>query len=127
MNTSGLRLFDLAEARLTWTDKRQMALSRNVANASTPGYRSADIEPFEARMPGGKAASLHVTQPMHLLGLTPDTLAASNHASVHSVDGNEVTIDHELMRVAETESMHAMTAAIYKRYITMFNTALSRS
>jgi flagellar basal-body rod protein FlgB len=39
MGTTHIDLFNLAEQRLAWADRRQAVLAQNVANANTPGYK----------------------------------------------------------------------------------------
>lgn len=58
-------LFDLASSHARWLSLRQAAISSNVANANTPGYKAKDIEPF-SKLLDAKVVSLAVTNPKHL-------------------------------------------------------------
>ena len=42
-----VHLFDLAAQQARWLSARQVAVAENIANANTPGYRAADVPPFE--------------------------------------------------------------------------------
>src|SRR5277367_3695919 len=55
MGTTHIDLFNLAEQRLAWADRRQAVLAHNVANANTPGYKPHDLRAF-ADMLGGTSA-----------------------------------------------------------------------
>jgi flagellar basal-body rod protein FlgB len=43
-----VHLFDLASQQALWLSARQVAVAENIANANTPGYRAADVPPFES-------------------------------------------------------------------------------
>jgi flagellar basal-body rod protein FlgB len=128
MNSSGILVFDLAAQRLAWTERRQGLLARNIANAATPGFRPTDLNPFSQRLTRALAAEPIRTQAHHLEG-TRDSLLQSSRSNsvVQAPDGNAVTLDEQLTKVADTETMQALTTSIYKRYMGMFKVALDRS
>ena len=45
---SDIYLFQVASQKSQWLSARQTAVASNVANASTPGYRAVDVQPFSA-------------------------------------------------------------------------------
>ena len=126
-------IFDLAEKRLAWTDKRQEILSRNIANADTPGWRSVDLPKFadtlSAATGGGPAgAGLARTQLSHLVGTIPEgptgTAAKPNEVAP---DRNSVVVEDELAKVADTQSAQAVATNLYGKYMSFFRLALGRS
>jgi flagellar basal-body rod protein FlgB len=42
-----IHLFDLASQQARWLSARHIAVASNIANANTPGYKAADVPPFE--------------------------------------------------------------------------------
>lgn len=42
-----ITFFEIASQHANWLSERQKVVSENIANASTPGYRSKDISAFE--------------------------------------------------------------------------------
>jgi hypothetical protein len=46
MDPSSIPIFNLAEQRLAWTDRRQGVLARNIANLNTPNWQAKDLHPF---------------------------------------------------------------------------------
>lgn len=121
-------LFRLAEQKLAWVGRRQELLAQNVANASTPGYQPRDLPPFaQALAHAGSAASLARTDPMHLTG---NNSAQSGHAvrpRERSPDGNSVSMEDQLTKVADTAGTQELVANLYRKYHGMFRTALGRA
>jgi len=109
---------ELAERRLNWLDRRQTVLAQNVANADTPGYRPMDITPF-ARASG--TAGHLAGAPRRAAGAAEDRVAAEA-----TPDGNAVSLDREALRIAETDSAHALAMAVHRSVMGMFRLALGR-
>jgi flagellar basal-body rod protein FlgB len=119
----------LAEMRMRWLEARQRVLAQNMANADTPGYRARDLRPFaEALAAARPAAGMVRTDARHL----PPTrevdprVQRERRPPERSLDGNSVALDREALRIAETETAHALALTLYRRYIGMFRTALGR-
>lgn len=119
-------LFELAEHRLAWADQRQALLAQNIANASMPGYQARDARPFAQTLRNVTGLTPVQTAPGHLIG-TIDPIRQSSmtqRPKQRSPDGNAVSLDEQLTKVADTQTMLQMTAAIYKKYLSMFSMAL---
>ncbi|HJS85209.1 MAG TPA: flagellar basal body protein [Acetobacteraceae bacterium] len=126
MDPTRIALFDLAERRLAWTERRQAVLAQNIANADTPGWRPRDVAPFAARVDQA-GAGLARTDPRHLVG-TSDTsgLAKPIRPTGHQPDGNAVSLDQELTKVADTDTTQSLVSAIYHTYLGLFRTAIGQ-
>lgn len=130
MDLTSSALFTLIERRLAWTDERQQIIAENIANADTPGYHPADVAPFAASL--DRAASL---APVAMnagdipLPPLPDTSANSSGAAplVASPDGNGVSTETQLGKLADAESMQSFAINLYGAYLGMFRTALDIS
>lgn len=129
MDSTQIGLFDLAERRLAWADRRQVLLAQNIANANTPGYRPHDLKPFAATLAGANAIAPARTQRNHMSGLAGagQQIEAEPHPAARAPDGNAVTLDDQLIKVADTETTHALVTTIYKKYLGLFGMALGRS
>jgi len=127
MDPTQIGLFDLAERRLAWADKRQELLAQNIANANTPGFQARDLQPFAATLDHIAGTAPVRTQPNHLPGTATDTpQTITVHASTRSLDGNGVPLDEQLVKVADTETTQTLVTTIYKTYLSLFNLALGR-
>lgn len=126
VDPAGIGLFQMAERRLAWAGQRQAVLAQNVANANTPGYQPRDVAPFAAML-GSVAPGLAATDPGHM---QPAVGAAGlRHARPRerAPDGNAVSLEDQLVKVADTSSTQELVANLYRKYHDMFRTALGRA
>lgn len=128
MDPTAIPLFALADQRLAWVGSRQDLLSQNVANADTPGYRAHDLLPFDQAM---ARAAFNVTpartNPLHMAGTVPGIAAAGVALpGEQAPDGNSVSLDDQLERIADTQTMQELTTSLYTTYLGMFRTAIDR-
>ncbi len=125
MDPSNLSLFDLAEKRLAWVDRRQQLLAQNVANANTPGFQARDVPSFDAVLAGTQPGVAPAqTDPRHLAGTLPGGGRAHAIPGERAPDGNAVSLDDQLTRIADTDAAHDLATGLYKKYLTLFRTAL---
>ena len=128
MDHKRIGLFDLAERRLAWTDQRRAVLAQNIANANTPGFKPHDLKSFAATLGGAIAIAQVRTHPNHL-GTAGATALGEvvDRTHTQSPDGNAVALDEQLMKVADTDTAHALVITIYRKYLGMFSMALGRN
>jgi flagellar basal-body rod protein FlgB len=129
MDAKHIGLFDLAEHRLAWATQRQAVLAQNIANANTAGYKPHDVQAFSKTLANVQPVAPMRTQPSHLAGTlataAPNEVVDRTH--MHSADGNAVSLDEQLVKLADTETTHSFVTSIYRAYLGMFNTALGRA
>ncbi len=111
-------VFDLAARQASWLLAKQQVVAQNVANANTPGYRAADIKPFEASL---QTASLQLvaTSPAHFsIDETQDLSTAGNTAedSETYVSGNDVSQEQEMGKAGAIARAYALNTAIVKAF-----------
>lgn len=129
MNPMGDNLLALAERRLGWLESRQRVLAQNIANADTPGYQPRDLQSFAQLVAGQQSGvTLARTNAAHL-GPSAGEASARRDRSVteRTPDGNAVSLDQQALRIAETDSAHALTLNLYRRYAALYRTALGRT
>ena len=126
MDPSRIPLFDLADRRLSWIGQRQQVLSQNIANADTPGWRGSDLKPFAEHLARGSGLAPARTDSAHLAPTRNPAGAGKALTGERSPDGNAVSLDVELAKVADTESAHSLVTGIYQKYLAMFRTAAGR-
>ncbi len=127
MNSHSSDIFDLAERKLSWLDRRQETLSHNIANANTPGFRAKDTEPFSLAMSqAGAKMPLARSSPMHLTPTQAADPSARTVGGLHSPDRNTVNIEQQLTKIADTSMNQELVGNIYKKYTGLFRLALGR-
>jgi flagellar basal-body rod protein FlgB len=119
----GTDLLGLAEGRLKWLEAREAVLAGNVANADTPGYVPKDVAPFQGVLQQQMTMMLAQTEPGHLQGKA-ETATAKRSGGSESPDKNEVSLEDELEKVADTSDQQRFATNVYSLYMSMYATAL---
>jgi flagellar basal-body rod protein FlgB len=130
MSFADLPIFNVLQQKMTWLGNRQDVLSRNIANASTPGYMPQDLRAsdFEKTLSSVSRGSLLTSNAKHLGGGSlggGGFRAVDMPGSQSSPDGNSVVLEEQAMKVSETQMQYAEAAGLYKKMISMWRTALS--
>ena len=107
----GDRRIELLQRALGGLAQRQQAIAGNVANVDTPGYKRREV-PFEAELRasmGGPGAGRIATTSAGHIARAPSqasllSAAGGNRGNSRTGrnDGNDVDIDYEMTRMAET-------------------------
>lgn len=126
MDPTDIGLFRLAERRLNWVDQRQEVLAQNIANADTPGYRARDLAPFEASL-AAQGVTLTRTSPSHLEGPVGASGGREQRGHGKAPDGNTVSMEEQLGKVADTASTQELVTNLYHKYQGLFRTVLGRN
>ena len=136
MDLTSVPLLDVLRERMSWLSARQNILSQNVANADTPGYSAADLKPVDfekvlqqSTEPAAFQGGLVVTDPHHI-ATTPSTSSGfqSTAAGDDAIDqtGNSVSVEEEMMKVADTQAQYQAATNIYAKAISMMRTAIDK-
>jgi len=134
MNLTSVPLLDVLQKRMSWLSARQNVLSQNVANADTPGYSAVDLKPVDfekvlqqSTEPAAFQGGLVVTDPHHI-ATTPSDASGfqSTAAGDDAIDqtGNTVSVEEEMMKVADTQAQYQAATNIYAKAISMMRTAI---
>jgi flagellar basal-body rod protein FlgB len=125
MDPTRIPLFELAEQRLAWTDRRQEVLAQNIANLDTPRFQPKDIAPFAQALSSVAGTALARTDPGHLAG-TQDSANGllTPRPAAREPDGNAVSLDQQLTKVADTTTAQEVATSLYKKYLGLFTIAL---
>lgn len=125
MDVSSTDLFALAERKLGWLEQRQQVLARNIANSDTPNYQPRDEQPFNSAVSALSVTPVQ-TSPMHLSGGSPDAGLITVQGSDRAPDGNQVSVENEMTKVADTDNQQRFVTNLYSKYMSMFSTALGK-
>jgi flagellar basal-body rod protein FlgB len=119
-------LFQVASQKAEWLSARQTAIASNVANASTPGYRAVDVEPFATVLDHSPIA-MAATDASHLSspGLSLETLKSVETASPEeTLSGNSVNLERQMIELGDVNRDFSMTANIRRAFHQLILSAL---
>jgi flagellar basal-body rod protein FlgB len=124
MSGIGLPVISDLKTKLHWLQARQKLLAENVANADTPGYKPKDLKDVSDSF--DSMARLATTSSMHLSdeSAAPGARGAERFETVPS--GNAVTLEDEMMKVAETQGDYQAAAELYGRSLSLLKIAVGR-
>lgn len=121
----GLPLMEQLKGRMQWLQSRQKILAQNVANADTPGFKPRDLK---AQSGGSGGVQMMTTSAAHIgpsTGLgAPGTKGASKFETVPS--GNAVTLEDEMLKVAETQMDFQTAASLYNKSLGLLMIAVGK-
>lgn len=134
MNLDELPLMALLKQRMSWLSARQNVLAENVANADTPGFAARDLKPlnFEDVLKGTKSqagalSGMSMTDPRHISFAQPGSTAFADLSASDgeaAPNGNSVSLEQEMIKVAGTQAEHMAASNLYAKAIDMLKLAI---
>jgi len=134
LNISDMPLMAMLKERMSWLSARQNVLAQNVANADTPGYTAKDLKPVnfedilkDSTTPSQFQGGMATTDPRHISLTRP---GGTNYDDFSSPDseanpsGNTVSLEQEMIRVADTQAEFQAASNLYAKTINMMKTAI---
>lgn len=115
-----------------WHQERQRLLAENVANSDTPGFRPSDLSQldFDHKNPAAPmGVGLTRTSGSHIAatGAQSSNFRLDNKAKYAiRPGGNGVSIEDEMMKVANNQMDYQAATALYTRSLGLIKTALGR-
>ena len=122
-----LEIFQMAGAMARHAETRQTMVAQNIANADTPGYKARDIASFAETYRAQDASTMRTTRAGHLTGSSqPNDTRLIAGAGSESPNGNNVSLETEMMKSVENNGQHKRAMAIYKSSLNIMRLSLGR-
>ncbi|MDQ7080254.1 MAG: FlgB family protein [Paracoccaceae bacterium] len=124
-----LDILSMAQEVARYADQRHALIAENIANADTPGYKTRDLPPFERVFSQGEASlSLRTTRPDHIASANQDFVHETIRESglEASPNGNNVSLEHEMIKAAETRQNYDMALGVYFKSLEILRASLGR-
>ncbi|MDR7126835.1 FlgB family protein [Pseudotabrizicola sp. 4114] len=121
-----LGLTRMAQALAAHAGSRVEVVARNVANADTPGFRAMDLPAFASVYDDG-GFSLRGTRPGHIVNENSHSSSPVMSGSGMAVNGNDVSLDQQMMKAIEARQSHEMALAVYRSTSAIIRTSLGRN
>jgi len=129
MAIADIPILSMLRQRMDWHQERQRVLAENVANSDTPGFRPRDLrEPdFRNPAPAGGVALVR-SNPAHFgNGADASQFALDRNAKGDvRPAGNAVSLEEEMMKVAQNQMDFQAASAIYSRSLGLLKTAMGK-
>jgi flagellar basal-body rod protein FlgB len=121
----------MLKTRMHWHQTRQKLLAENVSNADTPGFQPKDLKVptfAPSGVPTGGAITAVRTDPNHLGGADSRSGEDARFARRFEVtpSGNAVSLEDEMLKVAQNQSDYQLAASLYQKSLQMLRTAVGR-
>lgn len=132
MPVSGLPILGMLRTRMQWHQERQRLLAENVSNADTPNFKPSDLAPLRLDAPGLSSPSIGVvrTSSAHLNGFGGGGSSlfplANARGSETRPGGNAVSLEDEMLKVAENQMDYQAAASLYAKSLGLVKSALGR-
>lgn len=135
MATGDIPLLSMLKDRMSWLSHRQDVLSQNVASADVPGYTPKDLkaQDFSSTLHASlaqfqSASTLTTTNPRHIAISAPhNSFTTKDTPDIAApAGGNSVSLETEMIKVADTQAQYQAAANIYAKTISMMKTAIGR-
>ncbi len=127
MDLSKIPLLTGLAARLDFLAARTTVIAQNIANADTPNYAAQDVKAPNFKAMAAAASEMRVTDPRHMAARSAmgaqgyDVQQAPDGEA--SLNGNQVSIETQAMKLSETRQEYALAASIYRKGLSMLRLA----
>ena len=124
---SDVYLFKVASQKAQWLSARQTAVASNVANASTPGYRAVDVQPFSEVLGASPPIVMASTNPGHMTPTASplDSLKeVETNSAEETLSGNTVNIEQQMMDLGDVGRDFSMTSGVRRAFHQLMLAAL---
>jgi flagellar basal-body rod protein FlgB len=129
MELQDLPLLTMLRQRMTWLNQRQDLLAQNVANSDTPRYVARDLKPldFDQLVGGAQGTNMMTTNSRHIAISSSRNGKFEDHETPDqefNPNGNAVSLEVEMIKVADTQAQYAAAANLYSKAVRMMKTAI---
>lgn len=124
-----IEILSLSRSLATYSGVRQTVVAENVANADTPGYTAQDLPDFEqAYRSSDTSSEIRRTREGHLGSAEVGGLdvASENQQGEASPNGNNVSLEGELVRAADVRSKHNLALSVYSTSLDILRASIGR-
>ncbi len=122
-----LDIFRMSAAMARHAGKQQAVVAQNVANADTPGYGAREMPDFKASyLPADTSGAQRATRTRHLHGSTDGAglPAVQDVREQSSPNGNQISLETEILKSVDAKRQHDRALAIYKTSIAVLRSTL---
>jgi flagellar basal-body rod protein FlgB len=118
-------ILSLASSLAAHAAERQALVAENVANADTPGYSAKDIGDFADAYQADGDLGMVRTRPGHIGGESSQAFVMTSTSGAEmSPNGNDVSLETEMVKSAEVQREHNLAIAVYGKSLDILRASL---
>lgn len=125
-----LQIFNMATAMAQHAGTRQATIAQNIAHADTPGYRAREVAPFaDTYRQDSNPHFQRATRAGHITGNASGFQAefiSADRNGAESPNGNNVSLEQEMLNATETKRQHDLALTIYKSSLNILRSSIGR-
>lgn len=129
MDYSKIGLFAMMKNKMRYMSERQAVISKNIANADTPGFIPRDLKQVDFKtLTQNAMGNVHVatTNAMHIEPKSSSSFNSKKRQTFETTPvGNAVVLEEEAMKMAENNVDYQATTTAYKKIVEMFRLVTS--
>lgn len=121
-------IMNMAARLSSHASERLGLVARNIANADTPGYHAQDLAPFaDSYQPNDEFVlrSVRLDQTKSIFSENKEIMVPLQVAAM-SPNGNDVSLEDEMMRASVIRQDHELALSIYKSSLDILRASLGR-
>ena len=143
MDLTSIPLMAALKKRMHWLHSNQSALSQNIANADTPGYKTQELEKQDfsglvddlssvggaKKMRAAPATAMRTTRAGHMGpggGAADEIDMKDVKGGEESPSGNTVILEEEMLKVADNQMQYGMVVNLYKKNMGLLKIAMGK-
>lgn len=121
-----IEMMKMARGMMDHAGQRNAIVARNVANADTPGFKARDLQVFEETYRRSMDFDVFTTREKHFStpAFSPAESQAMPGGEHLSPNGNSVSIEEEMIKIAELKHQHDKSLSIYKSAIDLMRISI---
>ncbi len=127
--TDRIELLSMAQKLAEHAAARQSVVAKNIANVDTPGFKRLDLPSFAETYETTRGdSSMRATRPGHFgtMSDTPQLKARVQDGGTVKPNGNNVSLEEEILTSAEVRQQHDMAISIYQSGLGIMRASLGR-
>ena len=121
-----IELINLARASTGHAARHNAVVARNIANADTPGFIARDLQPFAESYHRNQMPEMRMTRMKHLPNpaWSPGRAREFQPDGEASPNGNTVSLEEEMFKLAEVKRRHELSVGIYQSALNLMRTSI---
>lgn len=124
-----IEILHMAQQLAEHAAARQSVVAKNIAHADTPGFRQQDVQSFSETYRNTDAVSdMRATRRGHFGKMEASAMPVAFEVEGGTVkpNGNNVSLENEILKSAEIKQQHDMALSIYRSGLGIVRASLGR-